>query len=861
MSACAGSSYDEPVELVERELFLTALADHLAEASAGSGRLVLVGGEAGVGKTSLVRAFAAGQDGGTRILWSACDGLFTPQPLAPLVDLAADLGLSLDLPRGELFSATLEALRPRPTLVVVEDVHWADEATLDLLRFLGRRLEQTAALLVATYRDDEVGLRHPLRVVLGDVPGERRIALPPLSPEGVRTLARGSGLDPKALHRLTGGNPFFVTEVLAGGGDGVPESVRDAVLARARQLGEAARRVLDAAAVVGARVELSLLREAMDEPLSALEECLEAGMLQAQGDDVAFTHELARRAVEPAIDPLRRAELHGRVLAALGARSRRDHARLAHHAEAAGDAVAVLEYAPAAAENAAALGAHREAAVQFARALRFADGLPPRDVGELLERRAYECYLTDQVEEALAAQRAALELYVALGDGLKQGDMLRRIARLSYLDARIDDARQAAREAVTVLERFPPGKELVLAYAGMAQMTQIDLDLDAAVAWGERAHALARELGAEELAINALTSLGIADAIAGRGTGRLEQTLELALRSGGDDSLGRVYGALSFAAVRRRDWTAADRWLERGLRFTAERDLDSWRLYLLGWRAGAFLDRGRWDEAAADAEAVLRHPFARLSRVWALMVLGLLRARRGDPELWVPLAEAVQLTHGESPQKRIPLQITCAEAAYLAGDTARAVEELGTFPVAAMVDRWMAGKLAVWRRRAGVQAEGTGPLPEPFELELAGDHAGAAAAWDALGCPYDAALALSGSEEEDDLRRSHERLLALGARPSAAIVARRLRDKGARGVVRGPRPATRAHPAGLTPREQAVLDLLTDGLTNAEIAARLVISEKTVGHHVSAILGKLGVRSRYEAARLAAEDRELVPPR
>jgi DNA-binding CsgD family transcriptional regulator len=201
----------------------------------------------------------------------------------------------------------------------------------------------------------------------------------------------------------------------------------------------------------------------------------------------------------------------------------------------------------------------------------------------------------------------------------------------------------------------------------------------------------------------------------------------------------------------------------------------------------------------------------------------------------------------------VPLQVVRGEAAYLAGDTTRALAEAGTFPVAALVDRWIAGKLAVLRRRAGAPPEEVGGLPEPFRLELAGDHAAAAAEWDLLGSPYDAATALAGSDADDDLRRSHERLLALGARPAAAIVARRLRERGVRGVARGPRPATRDHPAGLTRREGEVLESLAQGLTNAEIAERLVISEKTVGHHVSAILAKLGVGSRHEAAKLAVQ--------
>jgi DNA-binding CsgD family transcriptional regulator/tetratricopeptide (TPR) repeat protein len=839
------------MDLVERETQLAALGEHLDAAVAGRGRLVLVGGEAGVGKTSLVRAFAEERGGDVRFAWGACDGLFTPQPLGPLLELADQLGLTVDGPRGQVFAATLEALRRVPTVVVVEDVHWADEATLDLIRFLGRRLEQTTTLLIATYRDDELGPHHPLRVLLGDVPSARRVSLRALSERGVEALAHGSEVDAAELYRLTGGNPFFVTEVLATGGAGVPESVRDAVLARAAKLGRAARELADAAAVVGRHAELGLLERVLGEPLVSLGECLAAGVLQAEGSEIAFRHELARQAVEEAIDPLRRAELHRRVLAAL-LTEQAGSARLAHHAEAAGESAAVLAHAPSAAEHAASLGAHREAAAQYARALRFADGLPRRAVAELLESRAYECYLTDQVEDALAAQVEAREHYRALGDAVKEGDVLRWLSRLSYLAARIEEARATAREAVAILERFPPGEELGLAYANMAQLAQIDLDLESALAWGERALAVARDAGAHQTVIDVLLTMGIAEAVAGRGPDRVERALELALEQGTDDCVGRAYGGLAFAAMRRRDWSGADTWLDEGIRYTTERDLDTRRLYLLGWRAWASIERGRWDQAAADAETVLRHPYARLSRIWALLALGTVRARRGDPDVWAPLGEAAELTRGESAQKLVPMQVVRAEAAFLAGDPVRALAEAGDFPVSELVDRSVAGKLAVWRRRAGAEAEVTGPLPEPCELELAGDHAGAAASWDLLGSPYEAAMALAASDDEDDLRRSHERLLALGARPAGAIVARRLRERGARGIRRGPRDATRAHPAGLTQREREVLALLEEGLRNAEIAARLVISEKTVDHHVSAILGKLGVGSRAEAVRAVA---------
>jgi predicted ATPase len=413
------------VRLLERETFLGALEAELQEAAAGGGRVVLLGGEAGVGKTALVERFVDDQRGSGRVLWGACDALLTPRPLGPLLDIAAEVGGPLAAAaaaasRPQVFAALLGELRSsrQATLVVLEDVHWADEATLDLLRFLVRRLRSTHALLVVTFRDDEVAANRPLQAAIGELATlgtVRRLVLPPLSVEAVRELAGDAGLDPAELHRRTGGNPFFVTEVLAAGGVGTPSTVRDAVLARTARLGGAAREALDAVAVVGSPAELTLIEAVLGEGVSALDDCFASGVLRADAGavalqtdaraeparpvvgaaSVAFRHELARTAVEEAIPPHRRRDLHRRVLAALLASGvRPELARLAHHAEAAGDAALVLEYAPAAAARAAELGAHREAAAQYARALRFTAGLAPARVAELLERRSYECYLT-----------------------------------------------------------------------------------------------------------------------------------------------------------------------------------------------------------------------------------------------------------------------------------------------------------------------------------------------------------------------------------------------------------------------------------------------------------------------------------
>src|SRR5215212_4150033 len=249
------------MRLLERETHLGTAADYLADAAGGHGRLLFVAGEAGVGKTSFVREVVRAAGDGVRVATGLCDGSSTPAPLAPLLEMLPELPPDLwppDLPRHEVFARLVAALRtpptPAPYLLVVEDAHWADEATVDLLRHLARRVHTTRALVLVTYRPEDTPPGSPLRVLMGEAAtaaGVRRLDVAPLSPAGVRALALASApatadADLARLHRVTGGNPFFVTEVLAAG-DGLPTSVRDAVLARVARLSDAGRRVVDVA--------------------------------------------------------------------------------------------------------------------------------------------------------------------------------------------------------------------------------------------------------------------------------------------------------------------------------------------------------------------------------------------------------------------------------------------------------------------------------------------------------------------------------------------------------------------------------------------------------------------------------------
>jgi DNA-binding CsgD family transcriptional regulator len=850
------------VELLERDGHLAELDGRLADVRGSRcGQMVVLGGEAGVGKTAIVRAFGERQRS-VPVLAGACEALFTPRPLGPLVDIAAEVGGELAdvTERGaspsEVLGALGRALRGG-SVVVLEDLHWADEATLDVVHLLGRRVERMPALVIATYRDDELERDHPLRLVLGDLGAAHRVTVEPLSAGAVARLAAAHDVDGAALHARTGGNPFYVTEVLARQGAGTPGSVRDAVLGRAARLSAPARRLLEAVAVSRPRAEIWLLERIAADELPELEACLTSGMLRAEGDAVGFRHEIARSTIEDELSPDRHLALHRAALAALDGRA--EPARLAHHAAAAGDGAAVLEHSQTAGERAARLGAHREAAAHFAAALKHAGGLEPPARAALLEQRAEECFLSGSVREAVDAETLALEIYVATGDRLREGDAHRHLGTFAWYQGDGRRVREEIDTAIEILEALPPGPELASAYGRLASNFMMEFDLTAVREWGGKAIALAERLGETETLVGAIGVVGTVELHHGLAEGRekLLRSLKLGLESGLDRHAAVDYCNLVAGSHDIRDYETAMTQVEAGRAFCDEHDLLAWYLYLGGWKAHIALDHGRWAEAEAVAGDVVERTRGTLphSRYRSLIVMGLLHARRGDADPWPELDEALAIAvEADELDTLHPVAVGRAEARWLTGEAGLIAQETDDVLARAELcdSPWLVCELVIWRHRAGVPYAGGVRLPPPYRAEIAGEFAAAAEFWRSCGCDYAAAVALAGSDAEDDLRESLRALQELDARAAAAIVARRLRERGARGVQRGPRPATRANPAGLTARQLDVLALLARGDRNAEIAAKLFLSEKTVEHHVSAILSKLGVRTRAQAAARAA---------
>jgi DNA-binding CsgD family transcriptional regulator/tetratricopeptide (TPR) repeat protein len=855
------------MELLERAAFLQTLAEYAAEARRGDGRLVLVSGESGMGKTVLLEAFQQRLPG-ARWLWGGCDGLLTPRPLGPLFDISAQLdGGFADLchsgaPRDQMFTGFLAELGPPApfTVAVIEDVHWADEATIDLLSFLGRRLGRAPALLLATYRDDEVGADHPLRMVLGDLAthrATRRMRLPPLSEEAVRALAGGRDIDAAELHRVTGGNPFYVNEILEAGWPSVPPTVRDAVGARLARASAGARQAVETAAVIGARVDRSLLAWLLADTQVSADECLATGILVPDGPGLRFRHELSRMAVEAGITPHRETELHARLLARLEAAGA-DPALLAHHAEGAGDAPAVLRHAPEAARRSADLGAHREAAAQFERALRSAQDLGKPALAALYEGLADEYAVLDRWEQTEKARRSALALRRELGDQEHVGANLRVLSTTLWRLCRGEESDQAAEEAVRVLEALPPGKELAWAYGNLAASGMNMGNYGAGTQeYLRKAQDIGEKFGYLDVQCFTLNAAGLSLVdTSGEGMPQLRESLRIARAAGLPEHAGRAYSSIMEACAKLQRFADSDRYYDEGLAYCEGRELGVFSMCVNGWRARALVLAGRWDEAAEICAQTLGSPgISPVNQLNMLCVLGAIRGRRGEDGAWELLDRALRYAEGtDEPQWIAPVRAVRAELHWLEGgpDLAAAEARAGCERNGGRTDPWTFGSLAIWLARLGA-ADGLPALPEPYALEVTGDHRGAAAAWDRIGRPYDAALAWLGSADEAGLKEALAALDGLGARTASAAARRRMKEAGVRAIPRGPRPATRAAPAGLTPREQEVLALLAGGLADREISQRLFISERTVHHHVSAVLSKIGVSSRTAAAGRAAK--------
>jgi DNA-binding CsgD family transcriptional regulator len=848
------------VELLERDGPLSVLADALAAAAGGHGSVVLVTGEPGIGKTALVSAFVASVGTGSRVLIGSCDDLSVPRPFGPFHDLASLASAALQWalrsggPPAEIHRRLLEELAdPEPTLLVIEDVHWGDEATIDALTVIGRRIAELPAVLMLTYREGEVDPGHPLHAAVGSLRVEprRHVRLAPLSRAAVAALA---GADADAVYEMTGGNPFYVTELIGGRPGVLPPSVANAVLGRAAKLDGEARRLVELVSMVPSRIETSLLDGLMPGWMEAAEEPERRQLLQVDARQVRFRHELARAAVRASVPVARRRRLHGEILAVLLAEGA-DPAEVVHHAVEAGKDDIVADHALVAARLAAAAESNREAYAHYRRAAGFVDRLPIGDRGAVFEELAAMAYTVDRLEDSFPAIERAIALHAGAGDRIGEGRCRRLLARFHWYAGDGERAHREGRVAVEILEPLGPSLELARAYSALSQFAMLAGADDEAVAWGMRALEVNEGFGDDRIRAHALVNIGSVRALRDPDdSAPLREAFEVADRAGDRHEAVRALINLAWAYLTWVRPAEARRSTARGIDYARRHEVDQLLAYLEVTDAWLRLRAGEW----AAGEATARREVAKGTTVAQLLantVVAELAVRRGDTDARARLDELAAKAGRTGELQRIgPVLELEIEWSLTRGEPAPQAR-FNELTASLGPDEWataFGASLAGWAAVAGLPHERAGPTPGAYAAMVAGDYAAAADAFGATGWSHHRAVLLSLLDDPDKLREALEIARGLGAAPLEMRVIRRMRGLGVP-VPRGPQPATRANPVGLTSRQLEVLGLVAEGLTNADIAARLFLSERTVEHHVEAILAKLGVGSRRDAARRLAE--------
>ena len=873
-SRAPGRSWSDGAEgaMLERGDELDVLHTLLRECESRGGRVVLVRGEAGIGKTMLVRRFVEGVRGRSDVALGACDDLVTPQPLAPIWDIARHRpAVESALRSGErrrVMDAVLNLLSGpgEPSVVVIEDTHWADDATLDVITFLGRRIDRVNGLLVLTHRDSEIDAGHPLRHVLGNLPPRvvRRVGLTPLSLAAVATLSGRRAEDAAELLALTGGNPLFVTEVTAAGDTSVPTSVQDAVTGQLDQLSPPTRELVEFIAMVPGQVDWPLLEALAGTDRLDVREGVQRGLLELTERGVRFRHELQRRAVEDSLPSDDRRRRHRRILSALG--DREDPARLVHHARGAHDDVTLLAQAPRAGRAALAAHSHREACAHFRAAGPLLDRLPPHDAADVAEAWARAAYHVDPAEAGDVVRRAA-ELRRQSGDLRALSRTLASGVYVLGICGRRAEGRRWAAEAVELAESGGWEEELAHALTEQARLHNVDADYATAATEARRAIVVAERIGDVRTAVSAGILDGFIRDRQGDRTGvQVIDHARLRAASGGHrfEEVDALVALSGTAVTGYDDLAGAAAYLDRA-RHIADQHEYGQSLFARALGAELSVLTGEWTRAEAEAAEVMDavppgHPTD--IDVVALRVLAMVAVRRGRTDagaavraMWkasdhIGVASAVE-----------PAAAVLAEHLWLtesphddwAGALDRALRRrVGGRSV------WMGDDLAFWMWKLGRVLEVPNDLLGGYRSLVDGDAHGAADFWSLRHMPYHRAVALMHGDDRDAIRALHE-FEDLGADAAARRLRALLRGRGIT-LPRGRGRSARQHAAGLTARQAEVLDLLADGLGNAEIADRLFISRRTVENHVAAVMRTLDVAARDEAVA-AARERGLLDHR
>lgn len=858
------------MELIERTPFLASLQTNFENVAKGEGHCILVSGEAGIGKTSLVKAFCKETKNDCKIYQGTCDALFTPRPLAPLYDIIwqiwgagweSKMGIS---DRSELFTRFLHELEKQKetTIIVFEDVHWADEATLDFIKFFARRILHVPCLFILTYRDNEVHSQHPLRNVLGQLPFDSftRLQLTPLSKKAVEKMAEEKGWSGEDVYTISGGNPFYVSEIMASYSPGIPENIKDSILSVYSRMDERAKHIWEILSVLPTPFEINYLEKMEPSYAAAIENYLDMKILVLDQGLISFKHELYRKTIETSLSPLLRIALNKKILELFreSFEENKEIERIIHHAKNANEYDTVVHYAPLAAKRAAFLGAHIEASKLYLSAIEYYQGSDKDVLLQFYEPYAYECYLTSQIREAIIYTGKSLDLWKEKNNIEKMGNCMWFLSRLWWLEGNRKNAENFARQAIEVLDKHPASKVKAMAYSNMSQWKMLLDQPGESVFWGEQAISIAKEVGAQGALSHAMNNVGSVQmnipALQQQGVELLRESLSIALKNSYHEHAARAYSNLGSNYMVLKNYESAKKILDEGIKYCEERDLDSWRLNMLALKGDLFLETGNWKQAHSIADNLLKNGSQSPSFViGALNIMATIKMRRGDADAFSLLMEAQSMAFASKElQKIVPTMIASLEYEWLTGDSIIKTEDLDR--VTASIEKSIYiiqnSEFAFWLGKARKQYLPLKERHDGYDVSGVAKAQKAATFWKKSGYSYAQALALFEGNDSDK-RQAITLVHGLGANAVYQKMKSEMRALGIKNIPKGIRRTTRSNPLHLTTRELDVLQLLKEGLQNKEIAARLFISPKTVDHHITSILFKLDVNSRTKAVNEA----------
>jgi DNA-binding CsgD family transcriptional regulator/tetratricopeptide (TPR) repeat protein len=850
-------------ELIERAEFLNSLQMKFESVVEGEGHCVLLSGEAGIGKTSLIKAFCQEKKKDCKIYRGTCDALFTPRPLAPVYDIVWQIRGDNNLDttnRSVLFSQLFHEIEVQKgtTLIVIEDIHWADEATLDFIKFFVRRISRLHCLFILTYRDNEILDNHPLRNVVGQLPTDSvsRMELSPLSRQAVEKMARERGYKGEDVFSISGGNPFYVTEILASYSPGVPENIKDSILSVYHRQAEGTKNAWEICSVMPGGLEISRFGKIKATWGAEMDHCFALQIIVIKNNRVIFKHELYRRTIEASLSPFKRIALNKRILELFldSFEEKGEIERIVHYAKNANENKQVVKYAPIAARQAASVGAHIEASKLFLTAIEYSDGSDLDQMVEFYESYAYECYLTNQIKDAIIYQGKALKIRQQNNEIEQAGNSLRVLSRLWWFDGNREEAEKYAKQAIEILASQPASKAKAMAYSNMALLRMLSDETFECVEWGKKAIEIAKELKDDEILCHAMNNIGSVlwkvESSKEKGQRMLFESLDIALKNSFHEHAARAYSNIASNYLLHKEFELVRKILEDGINYCEERNLESSKNYKLYLKAKMFFETGDWQQASSILENLLSNSGQLGSvKIAGLALLSTIKIRKGDADTVGYLNEAKRLAIRTKEHSRIiPILIAELEYEWLTGKKKITEEELGlAIGLIQKVDNIILNsEFAFWLQKARKKDLGLSELYEPYKLLKEGKIELAVGFWESAGCPFDKAIALFAGGEED-MKNALLIFQQIGASAVYEKIKMEMRAGGIKKIPRGLRESTKANPAQLTNRELDVLHLLQKGIQNKEIAGALFISPKTADHHISNILFKLDVNSRAKA--------------